>query len=250
MSEQDDLRDLYELYALGVLEEPERSQIEAALRAGDLQAKERLRKAMESNAMLLAATPLVDPPKRLRGRVMATVGVSDRNWGWLGILATAAAGLLIATFYLGSQSRHQEQELATLRSEMQMVLQQSAKTNTELARTRHVLDFLNAAETRLVTFGPKDPTPPRGKVLLHPGRGVLLIAANLPPAPAGKLYEMWIIPKGGQPVPAGLFQSDDTGNSLHLKEGAVAIDSAIAVTLEPEAGSAQPTSTPLFVATL
>ena len=110
-----------------------------------------------------------------------------------------------------------------------------------------MLSFLQAAETRVVSFGPEEPKP-RGRVLLNPSRGVLLIASNLPPAPAGRIYEMWIIPKGGAPIPAGLFQTTAAGNALHLQEGALGLDSTIAVTLEPEAGSAAPTTTPLFAA--
>ena len=120
-------------------------------------------------------------------------------------------------------------------------------TNAELAQAKNVLSFLQAAETRVVSFGPEEPKP-RGRVLLNPSRGVLLIASNLPPAPAGRIYEMWIIPKGGAPIPAGLFQTTAAGNALHLQEGALGLDSTIAVTLEPEAGSAAPTTTPLFAA--
>jgi anti-sigma-K factor RskA len=218
-AQEDDPRDLYELYALGILEEPERSQIEEAIRSGDPEARKRLREAMRNNAAILAGTELVDPPQRLR-RV-----------------------------FLGSRWNQQARELAAARSEVQRLLREAAATNAELAQARHVLRFLEAAETRVVSFGPEDPKP-RGRVLLNPGRGVLLIASNLPPAPAGRIYEMWIIPKGAgaRPRAAGLFQTTAAGNALHLQEGAVSADSIVAVTLEPEAGSEQPTTTPLFAA--
>jgi anti-sigma-K factor RskA len=63
---------------------------------------------------------------------------------------------------------------------------------------------------------------------------------------------MWIIPKGGAPLPAGLFQSQSDGTAMYLRKGAVDIAStgAIAVTLEPEAGSQAPTTQPLIVAAL
>jgi anti-sigma-K factor RskA len=88
-------------------------------------------------------------------------------------------------------------------------------------------------------------------VVVNPAVGVLLIASNLPPAPAGQIYEMWVIPaKGASPAPAGLFQSGAAGNALHFHQTQVAPGSAVAVTLEPEAGSEKPTTTPLFVAVL
>jgi anti-sigma-K factor RskA len=245
MSAPDDLRDLYCMYVLGILEEPERSQIEEALKSGSPEAKEHLRRAMEYNAMLLGAATPVDPPKRLRNRVLGSVGVVERNWGWLGLWGAATAALIIGVVYYGNQ-------YGKTRVDLQYALSESARTNTELVRARQILAFLNAAETKVVTFGQKDPKPPSGKVLLNPTRGVLLIANNLPPAPAGKIYEMWIIPKGAgaRPIPAGLFQTDTGGNGLHMRQTPVALDSTIAVTLEPESGSDAPTTTPLFAAAL
>ena len=84
---------------------------------------------------------------------------------------------------------------------------------------------------------------------MNPTSGVLLIATNLPPAPAGKAYEMWIIPKGAKPVPAGMFQSQADGTAMHVQRGPVDVNGVtIAVTLEDEAGAAQPTSAILFAA--
>jgi anti-sigma-K factor RskA len=94
--------------------------------------------------------------------------------------------------------------------------------------------------------------PPQGKVFVHPDRGVLLLASNLPPAPAGKIYEMWVIPAGGNPVPAGLFQTESNGTAVHLQKGPVNVGStaAVAVTLESAGGAAQPTSQILILAKL
>jgi len=96
----------------------------------------------------------------------------------------------------------------------------------------------------------KLPRPARGKVFLNPSQGVLLIASNLPRTPEGKLYEMWVIPKTGKPVAAGLFQSNTDGSAMHVRPGAVDVQAtgAIAVTVEDQAGVDQPTTTPLIVA--
>ena len=78
--------------------------------------------------------------------------------------------------------------------------------------------------------------------------GVLLIASNLPKAGPDKTYEMWVIPKGGAPRPAGLFQSDGM-RALYILNGPVDVSviGTVAVTLEPAAGSAAPT-TPILIA--
>jgi anti-sigma-K factor RskA len=63
---------------------------------------------------------------------------------------------------------------------------------------------------------------------------------------------MWLIPKAAKPVPAGLFQSQDDGNAMHIRPGTVDIASvaAIAVTVENQSGADQPTTQPLIVASL
>ena len=112
--------------------------------------------------------------------------------------------------------------------------------------------ILSGPRTTEVSFGGAQPRPPQGKVFVNPSRGVLLIASNLPRTPADKIYEMWIIPKGANPVPAGLFQSQDDGNAMHVQPGMVDLAStaAVAVTVENEAGAGQPTTQPLIVAAL
>jgi len=61
---------------------------------------------------------------------------------------------------------------------------------------------------------------------------------------------MWIIPKGGAPRPAGLFQPASDATAMHIEPGPVdvAATAAVAVTVEDEAGAPQPTSQPLIVA--
>src|SRR5207253_4978600 len=88
----------------------------------------------------------------------------------------------------------------------------------ELARLNEALALLNQPETRQVTFGEGAPQPPKGRVFVNPKIGVLLVASNLPAPPPGKIYEMWVIPKVGNPAPAGLFQSDAEGAAMHLQK--------------------------------
>ena len=77
----------------------------------------------------------------------------------------------------------------------------------------------------------------------------MLVASNLAPVPPGKMYELWLIPMQGAPMPAGMFKPDEHGNAMMMDhvmpEGVVA--KAFAVTLEDEAGSDKPTSPILIV---
>ena len=85
---------------------------------------------------------------------------------------------------------------------------------------------------------------------MNPAKGIVFIAANLPKIEPGKTFELWTIPAGGKPVPAGTFQSQQDATAVYVKQGPISNASAVAVSVEPEGGSPQPTTTPIIVAPL
>jgi anti-sigma-K factor RskA len=235
----EDLRDSYELYSLGLLDGEEKREIEAHLGRDCAVCRKSFQDALAMNAILLSEAPEVVPPSRLRRRVMASVGMERAGWGWIAALAAACA--MLVALWLTLEKRTTDRELAAARQ----TLQQSV---AERDRLEQAFSFLNQPETRQVNFGQGKPAPPRGNFFLNPRMGVLLIASNLPALPGGKAYEMWVIPKGGMPRPAGLFQSGPQGTTMHILPGAVDANVTLAVTVEPEAGSPAPTSAILFSA--
>ena len=73
--------------------------------------------------------------------------------------------------------------------------------------------------------------------------GGLLVVQGMPPTPAGKAYELWAIPPGANPIPAGVFTVDAKG-AASLRVSPVAAGTEVetfAVTLEPAAGVPAPT---------
>ena len=88
-----------------------------------------------------------------------------------------------------------------------------------------------------------------GRVFVNPERGVLLFANNLPRLERGKVFEMWLVPKSGAPLPAGTFRADDAGGAVHLNVQGfdLAGIAAVALSVEPEGGSPAPTTTPVLV---
>ena len=241
-----ELRDHYDLFVLGLAEEPEMSEIRAHLSRGCDVCVPEIRKAMELMALLggAEAAPAA-PPKRLRRRILASVGHTQRPFGWTLLAAATAVLSCFAAVYFSGRERQYAVESAMLREQIR-------RQTVDLTRLTEAFAILGGADTTVTSFGTGQPAPPKGKVFVSASRGVLLIASNLPPAPAGKIYEMWVIPKGANPVPAGLFQSQADGTAMHLQRGAVnaAATAAVAVTLENEGGAAQPTSTPLIAAPL
>jgi anti-sigma-K factor RskA len=230
----EELSDVYELYALGLLDGVEKEEAEAHLERGCETCRENLRNAMAANAMLMSLSAEAAPPRRLKHRVMASIGVERSRWSWAAALA--AVCMLVVALWLSVEERQRTADLADARHSLLQV-------QAERDKMLQALSFLNQPETRQVGFGKGEPAPPRGNVFVNPRSGVLMIASNLPRLASGRIFEMWIIPKGGAPRPAGLFQSDTAGAGFHILAGPLDLStvSAVAVTVEPEAGSATPT---------
>ncbi len=239
-----ELRDHYELFALGLADEPEKSEIREHLSRGCEVCMAEIRKAMELAALVGATAPAAAPSPKLRRRILASTGYEPRRIGWLPLAAGVALFSLFAAVYFSGRENQYAQEAANLREQLR-------RQTIDLTRLNEAFAILAGPETTVTTFG-AGPAPPRGKVFVNARQGVLLIASNLPAAPRGRIYEMWVIPKRGNPAPAGLFQSQADGTAMHIQRGPVdvAATGAVAVTLESEGGAAQPTSTPVIVAPL
>jgi Anti-sigma-K factor rskA len=239
-----ELQDHYELFALGLAEEPEKSEIREHLNRGCEVCMAEMRKAIGLTALVGATADPAVPSPKLRRRILAATGYEQRSFLWLPLAGAIALLACFAAVYFAGRENQYAQESASLREQLR-------RQTVDLARLNEAFAILAGPETTVTTFG-AGPAPPKGKVFVNPSQGVLLIASNLPPVPAGKAYEMWVIPKSGNPAPAGLFQPQPDGTAMHVQLGPVdvAAAGAVAVTVENEGGAPQPTSTPLFVATL
>lgn len=241
----EELQSDYLLYALGVLEEPERSEVRAHLERGCQDCAAGVRDARTWACAMGASLEGPAPPRDLRGRVLAaaTGAPPRKRWTWFPAAIAAAATAVLAVAAIVYQARNSQTELAAMQVQI-------GRSNAEAASLRQALDLIQAPETREVTFGQGQPAPPRGRVFVNPS-GVLLVSSRLPAPPPGKTYEMWII-RGGMPAPAGLFASDIQGNAFHFYRPATPAQAGdtIAVTLEVAGGVNAPTSTPVIVAAL
>jgi hypothetical protein len=241
----EELRAAYLLHALGVLEEPEQAELRAHLDRDCETCAAGMREARMQAFGLGAGVEGPEPSRELRGRILAAAGgVPQNRLSWWAALLAAAAMALAAVVFIGYQARSSRARIAQMQIEVE-------RSGAEAAALREALELIQAPDTREVSFGQSQPAPPRGRVFFSPG-GVLMIASRLPAPPTNKTYEMWIIPRGGKPAPAGLFRSSAKGNAIHLYRPPTppTESDTVAVTLEAAAGADAPTSTPVIVAPL
>jgi Anti-sigma-K factor rskA len=241
-----ELRDHYELYALGLAEDPEREEIRTHLDRGCEVCMSEMKRAREIVSMLGGTPAPATPSPKLRRRILASVGVEQRSFGWTPFLAGSTIMCLAAAIYFGGREWDFSRQVVRL-------TEQSRAQIIELTRMNEAFTLMNGADTTVTSFGDKKPTP-KGRLYFNPAKGALLIASSLPPAPAGKAYELWLIPKakGASPVRAGMFQSDSDGTVMRMMPGPIDANAnaAIAVTMEVDTGVDAPTGSILIVAPL
>ena len=168
----EELRDMYELYALGVLEPEERMEIDEHLGRKCEVCTPAVKRAAAINAAILSFVPDTAPPRELRSRVIASVGGGKKSFSWWPVWAVASAGLAVAamTFYF------EQKDVAT---QLAQVKSQLGDKTAEANRAGAILDFLNQPETKAVGFNGKETAPvPKGNFFVNPKIGVLMIAAN------------------------------------------------------------------------
>jgi hypothetical protein len=76
-------------------------------------------------------------------------------------------------------------------------------------------------------------------------RGMVFSGANLPPLPAGSVYQVWVITDQPAPISAGLLAAD--GSGVFMTPVDIAPPQAVAVTIEPAGGRPAPTTSPFLV---
>ena len=123
-----------------------------------------------------------------------------------------------------------------------------AVRETRLAERERTLNSILEPGVELTLLTATGPQQPGVQLFRDRERNTAIIHAfRLRPAPAGRAYQLWIIPKGGgNPIPSRVFNSEPDGHALvegvEVPAG-IAIE-MYAVTEEPDGGSPQPTSAP------
>jgi anti-sigma-K factor RskA len=240
------------LYALGALQGQEREAIEKHLQECSA-CRQELEKLRGDLALLAFSTSGPRPPARSRARFMAAMTKEPRRsplrqrtlatwWKALG-WAAALAALMIGVFL-----RQQNSDLLRRVSELEV---RSSQQNQQLLDAKQLLATLTSPDAVHFTLvAGKTPPQPQGKAIYVPRSGTLVfLANNLPAIPPEKVYELWLIPTSGAPVPAGLFKPDAHGAAAVIRPPLPAgVEAkAFAITIEPEAGSSAPTSQPIML---
>jgi anti-sigma-K factor RskA len=226
----EELREEYGAYSLGIAQDPERSEIAEHLARQCPECVRGVRSAMVMVTAMSGMVPSVEPPKHLRSRVVGMVERETKR-SLFGLVLPWAISAALAIVLLA-------------------VVVPARRPSADTAKLQQALAILNDPAAKEVTFG-ETAKPSRGRVFVSGSKGVVFIGASLPVIEVGKTFELWVIPAKGNPVPAGTFRGEADATAVYVRPGPVQADAAaVAVTVEPEGGSPQPTTTPFLVVKL
>jgi anti-sigma-K factor RskA len=243
MSEHEQFAEDLALHALGTLEGEERAALQRHLDTCSACRLE-LDQLRGDMALMAMATAGPKPPQRSRQRLLEAIAKEPRvpstapvrarfNW-WAALGWAAAAAMFLVVVQL-------RRENFGLRESVNRLGQLTGQQTLELANAQRVMDTLTAPETQAVTLvAAKGPPQPQGKAFYLKNRsGLVFVANNLPPLPPDKIYELWLIPPGAAPIPAGLFKPDAHGNATVVNPPGLPAGieaKTFAVTLESASG--------------
>ncbi len=221
-------------YALDALDGEERAAFEAHL-AGCALCQAEVASFRNVAARLAAAAPDVPPPPALRRRVVA-VARRPRQLAWLATAASLVLALGAAYGYWREKTDRQALEHVV------------AQVRDSLAARDSLLSAVLAPGVGTANLAATG-KPPSARLFWNPARRVVVIAVyDLPPAPAGRTYQLWGIATGKAPVSLGVFNPSPSGRlTTAMTLPAELVFQVTAVTEEPAGGSPQPTQTPFLI---
>jgi len=233
-----DIHALTGAYALDAVSDGERAEFERHLAECESCAQEVAELRDTATRLALAATE--DPPPVLKSRVLAkirtvrqlppeTTAVPLRHWDRrplaLRMTTMAAAVLLVVAAALGVLVVRQNQQLDDTRAQAD-----------EMSR------ILRAGDAQVLSLDEGD----TGRMTVAMSRSLdrmLLLGDDLPDPPSGRDFQVWS-GHDGKMVSAG-FLNPSNGNAQLALRGIGDADQ-IAVTVEPDGGSEQPTTPPVM----
>ena len=243
-------------YVLGALEADERRAFEAHLAECDRCAAE-VRSFGRVTSGLAQSVPQVTPRAALRDRVLHAVGARDvraaepqvhPRWAWGNWLAYAACVAVATAAVLYAMNLRARVESLEARLEVaQLRLADNDRVLIALRQaafeTQSAMAVLTAADlTRVDLQGAPAAPLAAGRAMWSRQSGMVFAAVNLPPLPAGKVYQVWIV-AGGPPISAGLVEPDEVGRGVGIFRTPVGVTGpvTVAVTIEPAGGVPAPT---------
>jgi len=235
MSTHDELKANAAGYVLGSLDPEERREFESHL-AGCAECAEEVASLRPVVGALATAVPQVTPRAELRERILSITGAGlktrlhTHDWkAPAAVMWLPLAAAIILAVGAGIYAVRLQRQIG----ELQARFDQAQATTAVLAAP----DL-----ARIDLQGQQVAPDARARALWSRSRGLVFTTANLPRAPVGKAYQVWVV-TAQAPISAGLLTPGPSGGGTqyYMTPADIAPPVAVAVTLEPAGGVPAPT---------
>jgi anti-sigma-K factor RskA len=236
-----EVEDMLAAYALGAVEPEDRELIRAHLEgcASCTATVHRLETARDAIPLAIDA---VEPPPRLRETILTAAGRGGRP-APSSMLPSKVAPLRRPAGHQPSRARRSLTAGIAAAAIIAFALGAGLGLGIGRSLTPGV-PASSVAQYRLAGSGPMEGAS--GKVYELKNQGLTLVEfSNLPSLQPDKVYELWLIPGHGNPIPAGVFTADATGSHVAVLARNLEGLSELAVTVEAGPnGASAPTQQP------
>lgn len=158
-------------------------------------------------------------------------------------LAIAAAAAFVVSVFQLQEMRQQRNDVEAA---LRVATSSSSQLTTKLAVSDSLVAAMSGANVRVVNMVSTLKQAPGAKMFWDQlANRWTMITHDLPSVKQGRTYQLWLVTAKAEKISAGTFNTDAHGRAVvqatyPLAEADLA---AIAITEEPEGGSAQPTGT-------
>ena len=252
---------ILELYASGVLSEPEMKEVEA-MAASYPEIKAEL-DAIQGSLTGYASTYMKNPRPRLRQDVLDKI---DESQGYdtkiisfpqmhqqsasVRYLMAAVFTFLvlnaIASVYMYFMWQGTDRQLTTLAEENKKMQNEYEQVKQNLDKKSNDMHMVMNRANMVVKLNGMEASPgSMATVYWNPdSKKVMLNVEKLPMPPEGMQYQLWAM-KNGKTIDAGVFDMGD--DPMHMMDTPVDTADSFAVTLEKMGGSKKPTMSHMYL---
>jgi anti-sigma-K factor RskA len=244
------LADDVELYALGALSPAERAAFEAHVAVCPACAY-KVRELEAVVAALGSAEAGPAPNPAVRQRIMAAIQRDGKRAGGSRFAWLAAAAALVAAIGGGVYAAQLRGRIDSIEARLREAVvqrelseQRVADLQRRAAASASMLAVVLAPDVARVELAGQPAAPSASaRAYWSRARGLVINASNLPPLPAGRTYQLWVLTAQPAPISAGLLRPDASGSAsaVFSTPPDIPTPTAMAVTIEPDGGVPAPT---------
>ena len=168
-------------------------------------------------------------------------------WTWIGV-----AALIVLTVYSGWDARRSRDQARQAKNNAAEVQRDRQRLQEQLTLTQREVSILTDPASLKITLRPQNSQTPTLEGAWHSELGIVVTGQHVPTPVGSRVLQLWLIPKtpGAKPVPSLTLRPNVDGKvvlSVFRPPKMMAETKALAITEEPAGGSAQPTTTPIWV---